>query len=387
MNQNTIFKSTFALLITLSASSLFAQNPPTGTWNLSSTSTTSDQAVGIGTTAPRGWQEILYCPPLNQDHNGLVVTKFNCTQQSLGTTGVDVIGGGIVEFQGHDNGEGNNNNNNVFKVPFSYLTGFSTSPITPLYSSSKPLLWARIEKPPLGTTGVANDPANTFDTKFIVLPDGSCGINITKPRAALDVRGSNGTNRPAAIIGARAIGTSVSANGLDQFATQHIEFIPKLSENGYNQITQNNDQGIFFTDGKGTDGANENGALIIAPWAANQNSDIGGLRIDQSGNLEVHGNTLSVEVITQPKWWADYVFDEDYQLPSLGEMEKYIEKHKHLPNSPSESEIMESGLNVSDMMARQQQTIEELALHTINQQKEIEALKKLVEMLYEKLHY
>ena len=111
------------------------------------------------------------------------------------------------------------------------------------------------------------------------------------------------------------------------------------------------------------------------------------MRIDQSGNLEVHGNTLSVEVITQPKWWADYVFDEDYQLPSLGEMEKYIEKHKHLPNSPSESEIMESGLNVSDMMARQQQTIEELALHTINQQKEIEALKKLVEMLYEKLHY
>lgn len=377
MNQKTLIASLLIMACFLSPKTLYAQSPVPGTWQNSSTSTLTNEALGIGITAPRAWQEILYCPPLNQDHNGLLVTKFKCSQQSLGTTGVDVIGGGIVEFEGHNNGEGNNSNTNVFQIPFSYLTGFSTSPLTPLYSDTKPLFWARVEKPPLGSTGVANDPANIFDTKFIVMPDGSCGINITKPRAALDVRGSNGTNRPAAIIGARAIGTgTVSATGLNQFATQHIEFVPNLSENGYNQITHNNDQGIFFTDGKGQDGANQAGALVIAPWAANRNSDIGGLRIDADGNLEIHGYARATRFNVNAQWWADFVFDKDYQLPSLDYVEYYIQKHQHLPDMPSETEVLKNGIDVADMQALQQQKIEELTLYIIQLKKELEQIKR-----------
>jgi len=367
------------LVLSLIALSMdvYAQSPSTGTWNSSTTLTTTEKAVGIGITAPRAWQEILYCPPVNQDHNGFVVTKFKCYQPVGINPDNDVIGGGIIEFN-----EGEvDPTAPVFKLPFSYLTGFSTNPNTPLYSSSKPLIWARVENPPMGSSSVANDPANNFDTRFIVLPDGSVGINITKPRAALDVRGSNGTNRPAAIIGARAIGTnSVSANGLTQFATQHIEFVPKLSENGYNRITQKDDQGIFFTDGLGADGANQNGSLVIAPWSESANASVGGLRIDQAGNLEIHGTARATKFNINAQWWSDFVFEPDYQLLSLGEVEAFIKENKHLPDMPSEEEVLKDGIDVAEMQALHQKKIEELTLYLIQLKKEMEGLKKQVEV-------
>ena len=37
--------------------------------------------------------------------------------------------------------------------------------------------------------------------------------------------------------------------------------------------------------------------------------------------------------------WCDYVFDEGYPLMPLEEVEAYIEKYRHLPGTPSGSEI------------------------------------------------
>ncbi|MCB0738973.1 MAG: hypothetical protein KDC92_15800, partial [Bacteroidetes bacterium] len=114
--------------------------------------------------------------------------------------------------------------------------------------------------------------------------------NIAKPRAALDVRGSNVYNRPAALIGARAMGTELmTGSGLWQYQTQGLLFVPKLANNGYNQISQQNDQGIFYTDGKGSDGANLDGDLVIAPWVENNDPNKGGMRMDKDGNTEFHG--------------------------------------------------------------------------------------------------
>lgn len=73
--------------------------------------------------------------------------------------------------------------------------------------------------------------------------------------------------------------------------------------------------------------------------------------------------------------WADYVFAHDYQLKSLYDVEKFVQKNKHLPNIPSAEELVKNGLNVNVMMAKSMEKIEELYLYSIQQQKEMDRLK------------
>jgi hypothetical protein len=41
---------------------------------------------------------------------------------------------------------------------------------------------------------------------------------------------------------------------------------------------------------------------------------------------------------------SDYVFEKDYPLQSLTDIQKYIQENKHLPDVPSENEMKEKGL-------------------------------------------
>lgn len=74
--------------------------------------------------------------------------------------------------------------------------------------------------------------------------------------------------------------------------------------------------------------------------------------------------------------WSDYVFKENYDLKPLDELERYIKEHGHLPNIPSEKEVVESGYDVHDMNVRFLEKIEELTLYSIEQNKKINALVK-----------
>ena len=73
--------------------------------------------------------------------------------------------------------------------------------------------------------------------------------------------------------------------------------------------------------------------------------------------------------------WADYVFEESYPLMPLSELESYVQEHKHLPNLPSAQEVAENGFDLAKMDARLLEKIEELTLHLLAQQKQIEALQ------------
>jgi hypothetical protein len=74
--------------------------------------------------------------------------------------------------------------------------------------------------------------------------------------------------------------------------------------------------------------------------------------------------------------WSDFIFDKDYDLMSLNNLEKFINENKHLPNIPSASEVTETGIDVAKMDALLLQKIEELTLYTIQLQKQIDELKK-----------
>lgn len=88
--------------------------------------------------------------------------------------------------------------------------------------------------------------------------------------------------------------------------------------------------------------------------------------------------------IASAKGWADFVFEKDYKLLPLTEVQQYITQHKHLPDVPSAEELAKKGLEVGEMQKIQMQKIEELMLYLLEQKKEIDTLKQRIAELEKK---
>ena len=73
--------------------------------------------------------------------------------------------------------------------------------------------------------------------------------------------------------------------------------------------------------------------------------------------------------------WSDFVFDDGYRLMPLGEVERYIDANRHLPEVPSAQEVEENGVDVGEMNKLLLQKVEELTLYIIDLQKQIDELK------------
>ena len=102
-----------------------------------------------------------------------------------------------------------------------------------------------------------------------------------------------------------------------------------------------------------------------------------GTRDTKGFKLGVEGKVAATEVkIATYANWADFVFAKNYQLPSLEEVESHIKEKGHLQNIPSASEVKKEGFFLGEMDAKLLQKIEELTLYTIQQEKEIQQLKK-----------
>ncbi len=108
-------------------------------------------------------------------------------------------------------------------------------------------------------------------------------------------------------------------------------------------------------------------------------NSVGGANTSAYG-LYVKGGILTEELRVRTGW-ADYVFENDYQLPSLTEVETFITANGHLPNIPSAEQVAAQGIELGDMARLQQEKIEELTLYVIQQQKEIEELKTQMSQL------
>lgn len=103
--------------------------------------------------------------------------------------------------------------------------------------------------------------------------------------------------------------------------------------------------------------------------------------------LTVDGQILARDIrvaIATGTHWADYVFEKNYKPMPLNEVEAYVKKHKHLPEIPSEKEIKEQGLDVTEMNVLLLKKIEELTLYVIELKKESEELKLITVSLDKK---
>lgn len=97
---------------------------------------------------------------------------------------------------------------------------------------------------------------------------------------------------------------------------------------------------------------------------------------DYDYTLAVKGGILTSEVyVKEVDEWHDNVFDDDFELMSLQDLEEYIEKNGHLPDLPSEMEVKQNGFNVATMEGVLLKKIEELTLYIIQLEHKLQEIK------------
>ncbi|MFD0763216.1 hypothetical protein ACFQZI_00020 [Mucilaginibacter lutimaris] len=139
------------------------------------------------------------------------------------------------------------------------------------------------------------------------------------------------------------------------------------------------------------DGASSAGTNNYALYSPSGNNYFGGsvgigaTITNSTDKLAVNGTIHAKEVKVDLTGWPDFVFGSNYTLPSLKGLKKFIVLNHHLPEVPSEKEVIESGVNLGQMNKILLQKVEELTLYMIakdeqlnRQQAEMDFLKNQV---------
>jgi len=156
----------------------------------------------------------------------------------------------------------------------------------------------------------------------------------------------NGQNKGAAVLGYDEVGHS-----------------------GWNGILPTNDTwaGYFIGDVHTTE--------TLSIGTTNRPTSLGGQNLSNY-SLFVCGGILGTELFINNSAWCDYVFDEDYDLTSLDDVQNHIEEKGHLHNTPSQAEITDNqGFELGEMTRNQQEKIEEIFLHLIDLNEQVKQLK------------
>jgi len=204
--------------------------------------------------------------------------------------------------------------------------------------------------------------------------DGKVGVGTTNPQRTLHV---HGYILISGHEGSIYFGNEDQEQYLDN-GEWAIEFAPEYEGNqsGLNFWKPSGSHNLSGEDGYG------NYYLFIND---DGNVGIGTGNPEPDYKLTVDGKIYCEKVkvvadVTAP----DYVFDKDYSLLPIDKLKPYIDKNKHLPDVPSAEEMKKNGLDLGDMTIILLKKIEENTLYIIEQNKEIEKLKKENQMFKEK---
>ncbi len=240
------------------------------------------------------------------------------------------------------------------------------------------------------TNGTLSSTLRNNDLSFT--RDNLSYINCTNPNGGLAIR-TGGTDNNDLVVnnqGNVSIGTGLSdaklhVNG-DMFMNIGEGF--KVFGDG-NYFGQFNDGIIFqMQDTNAANGTTDGGFVFRGytttdnvasnDWMVIKNGGKVGIGTsDPKNKLSVEGTIWAKEVKVSLTDAADWVFEEDYTLRPLTEVESYIKENKHLPEMPSAEEFRKNDLKVSEMTNKLLQKIEELTLYTIEQEKKLENMEAL----------
>ncbi len=193
--------------------------------------------------------------------------------------------------------------------------------------------------------------------------NGNVGIGTPSPTDRLDVNG-NIAMRSLGIFefGKGVVGKEVNAGkvGYNAFGQEGLTFVG----GGTNT---NNRKVFFYAEGGASFSGNINALTTISVGTSN---------VPAGYKVAVDGKIIAEELrIQNSTAWPDYVFEKDYDLMPLKDVENHITKHKHLPDVPSAKEVTTDGFAVGEIQKVLLRKIEELTLYIIEQEKRIQGLE------------
>jgi Phage T4 tail fibre len=218
--------------------------------------------------------------------------------------------------------------------------------------------------------GKSVDRAFNYPFFVIAASSGNVGIGIKDPTAKLDVSGNARVLNELSVVGTGGSG---------------IGGVVRIYNNSKSAAGQASNWSIYNMSGQYGNSlqfwAYDNigcasGGMCGAKLTILDNGNVGIGTSTPDAPLTVKGLIHATQVkIDLSGALADYVFDKNYKLMDLKDVESYVNEHSHLPEVPSASEVATNGMDLGEMQNKMLQKIEELTLYVIKQQKEIEALK------------
>jgi hypothetical protein len=208
-------------------------------------------------------------------------------------------------------------------------------------------------------------------------------------RLALGTRRTDGTPLNDQTLGAVLFGGQYGTN--TDFQSTKILYpasIQGIAEGSFVNATTMPTGIAFFTGSAGDDVGAPNYGYGIERMRITNTGSVGIGTLNTFGyKLAVNGDAIFTKVkVKSYGSWPDYVFNPDYSLPSLDEIEKFITANRHLPEIPSAKEIAANGLDLGDNQALLLKKIEELTLYIIDQNKKIEEQGRKIGELEKKVN-
>jgi len=212
--------------------------------------------------------------------------------------------------------------------------------------------------------------------RMTINENGYVGIGTSNPTSQLNI-GTSTTNSPSTIA---QFGTSVtsgearvlslvnSGGGSNQSTSLDFHNGAAWSPTGKIQVqqlgTDTKSKLHFFTYNNG----------LKNRMTINENGYVGIGTINPDSELAVNGKIHTKEVKVDLIGWSDFVFENDYKLPTLAEVEQHIKDKGHLKDIPSAENVKENGILLGKMDSKLLQKIEELTLYTIEQEKRLNSI-------------
>ncbi|MCL2290028.1 MAG: hypothetical protein FWC34_04895, partial [Bacteroidetes bacterium] len=212
--------------------------------------------------------------------------------------------------------------------------------------------------------------------------NGHIGVGKTNPSSALDVNGTATVNelraQSATIANALTAGSAAITGTTQLTGNVGIGTAPaqeKLNVNGSFKATNAD---ITNTLIAGT--LTSKGALNAQTATINGTVTADALNAESA---KISGRICAKEVrvaVSGGPCWPDFVFAKDYKLPTLNEVEQFINENQHLPNVPSAAEVEANGIELGEMNAILLRKVEELTLYIIQMEKRLSEIesKKIV---------